>query len=104
MPYEIETPALAILEKHLGEKTYDPSMCANESRTIAAEISEVVKAKQYKRYKHVVIVSIGSLKERPSVYLGSRCLWNDKTDSFTTVRYKNNTLYAIAMIYGLYYE
>ncbi|XP_039255808.1 dynein light chain Tctex-type 5-like [Styela clava] len=103
-PYEIEGTAKATLEEHLGSKPYDPNMCKTECQVIAAKISEAIKAKNYKRYKHVVVVSIGSLKERPSVYLGSRCLWNDKTDSFTTVRYKNSSLYAIAMIYGLYYE
>ncbi|XP_002130187.2 dynein light chain Tctex-type 5-like isoform X1 [Ciona intestinalis] len=103
-PYEIEGTAMNILKSHLGESAYDPEMCRNESLAIAAKISEALKAKNYKRYKHVVVVSIGSLKERPGVYLGSRCLWNDKTDSFATVRYQNTSLYAIAMVYGLYYE
>jgi len=79
-------------------------MGRKECQHIATRISDALKAKSYKRYKHVVIVSIGSVKERPGVYLGSRCLWNDKTDSFATVRFENSSLYALAMIYGLYYE
>jgi len=102
--YEIESTAQNILKQHLEDKTYDPEMCRNECQIIAAKISEALKAKNFKRYKHVVVVSIGSIKERPGVYLGSRCLWNDKTDSFATVRFQNTSLYAIAMIYGLYYE
>lgn len=103
-PHEIESTAVAILEEHLGDKAYDPAMCGAESKEISAKISEALKAKNFKRYKHVVVVTIGSLKERPGVYLGSRCLWNDKTDSFCTARYQNKSLYAIAMVYGLYYE
>jgi len=103
-PHEIEGTAAEVLEQHLGDKAYDPALCRTESQVIAAKISEALKAKNFKRYKHVVVVSIGSLKERPGVYLGSRCLWNDKTDSFCTARYQNKSLYAIAMVYGLYYE
>ncbi|CAK8681802.1 dynein light chain Tctex-type 5-like [Clavelina lepadiformis] len=102
--YEIEDTAAEVLRQHLQNKAYDPEMSRKECKDIAAKISEALKAKHYKRYKHVVLVSIGSLKENPGVYLGSRCLWNDKTDSFATVQYQNTTLYALAMIYGLYYE
>jgi len=101
---EIERIASDILRQQLHDKNYDPELCKTRSQMIASKISDALKAKNYKCYKHVVVISIGSLRERPGVYLGSRCLWNDKTDSFCTVRFQNKTLYAIAMIYGLYFE
>ena len=102
--YEIEQLAAEVLRECLQDKQYDPDVCRQVSQSTASKISDCLKARKHRQYKHVVVVSIGSLRERPGVYLGSRCLWNDNTDSFCTVRYQNKSLYAIAMIYGLYFE
>lgn len=103
-PHEIEKVAAGVLRQHLQDKSYDPELCRVASQLISSKISDALRRKSVRSYKHVVMVSIGSLRDRPGVYLGSRCLWNDKTDSFCTVRYQNKSLYAIAMIYGLYFE
>ncbi|XP_035671248.1 tctex1 domain-containing protein 1-like [Branchiostoma floridae] len=100
----IEGPARDILETHLKDQPYDAATCRTQAQDLAGKIMDATKNLNIKRYKLVTIVSIGSLKERPGMHFGSRCLWNDKTDSFTTVKYTNGSLFAVAMIYGLYFE
>ena len=45
-----------------------------------------------------------NLTKKPSIFLGSRCLWNEVTDSFTSIRYSNSTLYCVVLIYALFYQ
>ncbi|KAJ8036163.1 Tctex1 domain-containing protein 1 [Holothuria leucospilota] len=92
------------LERYLKDLRYDPIKCRQLTRDIASAILERVKEMKVPRYKFVVMVSLGSEKGNPGVQLGSRCLWNDSTDSSITVHFQNRNLFAVAIIYGLYKE
>ncbi|XP_013408480.1 tctex1 domain-containing protein 1-B [Lingula anatina] len=100
----VEKEAEDVLTERLKDMKYDPATCKHLSQELAGIIMERVKLFAFKRYKFVVVVSIGSLKERPGMQFGSRCLWNKGTDSFANVKFANGSLFAVAMIYGLYYE
>lgn len=102
--HEVERAAEGALKDRLEDLKYDPQTCKKLSQELAAEIMERVKLLGIKRYKFVVVVSIGSLKEKPGMNFGSRCLWNHKTDNFANVKFTNGSLFAIALIYGMYYE
>ncbi|XP_033624718.1 tctex1 domain-containing protein 1-like [Asterias rubens] len=93
-----------ILSTYLEEETYDPVRCKQLSQDIAGTINQRVRELHFPRYKLVSLVSIGSVKEKPGTHLGSRCLWDDRTDSSATVNYTNGSLYAVAMVYGLYFS
>ena len=92
------------MKKHLEDKEYDPVEVNHYCQQIADEITDLINSKPYKHFKHVVLVSIGSVIGRPGIYLGTKCLWNEKTDSYTTLQFQNKSLYAICLIYGLFYE
>ncbi|XP_064645082.1 dynein light chain Tctex-type 5-B-like [Lineus longissimus] len=100
----IESLVNNILAERLKDVPYDPLNCKNLSQELAAVIMDKIKALAIKRYKLVAVVSLGSLKEQPGMQFGSRCLWNKQTDSFVSIKYSNASLFAIAMVYGLYYE
>ena len=102
--HEIEKAAEKILKDNLHDKYYDPIQCKTLSQLLSSRILEETKRMGYTRYKMVAIVSIGSIKERPGVQLGSRCLWNKETDNFISAKYSNKSLFAVAMVYGLYYD
>jgi hypothetical protein len=76
------------------------SMLLNESAVYTQRLPTT-------HFKHVVIVSIGSVNSHLSsessgtVYFGSRCLWNRLTDFFTKAQFNNSSLYAIALIFSL---
>ncbi len=55
------------------------------------------------RYKIVCLVHVGELKDQ-GVQLGSRCLLDQSYDTFVTVEYRNTSLFAVCVVYGIYSE
>ena len=55
------------------------------------------------RFKIVCMIHIGQLKEQ-SMRIGSRCLWDPTNDSFASFEFRNNSLFAIGTVYGIYAE
>lgn len=55
------------------------------------------------RYKIVVVTHIGQLNE-PSIQIGSRCLWDPVSDTFSSYVFKNASLFALANVYAVYFE
>ncbi|KAK2151602.1 hypothetical protein LSH36_357g01014 [Paralvinella palmiformis] len=100
----VERTVRGILAERLKNRIYDPVCCKVLSQNLAAEIMENLKTLNIQRFKLVTVVSIGSMKEKPGIQFGSRCLWNQSTDSFASVKYINGSLFAVAMVYALYFE
>ena len=101
---DVETIANKVLKEKLADVTYDSEDCKDLSQSTAATILEKIKSIGFKRYKIIANVSIGSLKEKPGMQFGSRCLWNKNTDNFVSIKYSNSSIFAVAMIYGLYFD
>lgn len=101
---EVQRAAEIELDKFLKDSRYDPITCRQLTRDIASAILEKIKEMKVPRYKYVVMVSLGSEKSHPGVQLGSRCLWNDNTDSSITVHFHNKFIFAVVIIYVLYKE
>jgi hypothetical protein len=83
--------------------TYDPLNCSRLTEDVCSIIKSKTKEYNFERYKIVVQVYIGENTDQ-SVQMASRCLWNPGTDMFAAATYRNNSLYAIAVVYGLYLE
>ena len=103
-PKEVERVAEQVLVDNLQDINYEPVLCKRLSQELASKIMDSVKTLQIKRYKLIAVVSIGSIKERPGMQFGSRCLWNQETDTYASVKFTNGSLFAVAMVYGLYFE
>lgn len=100
----IGTVTHELLQRTLTPVSYDPQRCRILSHDLAGQILTKIIGLTPKRYKLVTFVSVGSLTDNPGVQFGSRCLWDADTDELATVRYANETLFAVVMIYGLYRE
>ena len=101
---KVERLVRGVLVENLKTTNYDPMTCKLISQDLAAVIMERLKILHIKRFKLVTVVSIGSLNDKPGMQFGSRCLWNEKTDSFASVKFTNGSLFAVAMVYALYFE
>ena len=101
---DVERITEAALIESLQEVTYDANRCKDMSQELAAKIMDRLKSLHMKHYKLVAVVSIGSINERPGMQFGSRCLWNNNTDCFASVKFTNGSLFAVAMIFGLHFE
>jgi len=93
-----------VLHKYLDDKIYNQDECTILSTKIADEIKALVKKSlKSNRYKIVSYVVIGQT-DQATINLASRCIWNDKFDTRAEGTFKSSTLYAVAMVYGLYLE
>jgi len=55
------------------------------------------------RYKIVVVTHIGQLSGQ-GMQISSRCLWDPATDTFSSYVFKNTSLFALAVVYAVYFE
>ncbi|NWZ27121.1 TC1DA protein, partial [Asarcornis scutulata] len=92
-----------VLRGYLQEQPYEPGTCREMAKTIAEVIKARVKALLVPRYKIVVVTHIGQLNEQ-SMQIGSRCLWDPATDTFSSYVFKNTSLFALANVYAVYFE
>jgi hypothetical protein len=91
------------LERYLEGETYNPTLCSQMTQQLSESIRNKVKEIGFPRYKLVCKVIIGQ-KAQQGIEMASRCLWNDGFDSYATGEYSNKDLFAIAVIYAIYYE
>lgn len=97
-----------VVREALTGRDYDPvgskTLCQELSMTILDRVKTDQKASSVRRYKYVVMVSIGSVTEQPGVQFSSRSLWNATTDDFVSIDYVDETKYAVVVVYAVYFE
>ncbi|PFX32203.1 A disintegrin and metalloproteinase with thrombospondin motifs 8 [Stylophora pistillata] len=91
------------LEALLGELTYSGSEFGFLTKLLSSRIMEQVKSLNIERYKLVCVVNVGS-KHNQGLRVVSRCLWNPNSDTHATASIENGTLFAVATVYGIYFE
>ncbi|XP_009882304.1 PREDICTED: tctex1 domain-containing protein 1 [Charadrius vociferus] len=92
-----------VVGSYLREQPYEPARCRDMAKDIAEVIKARVKDLVIPRYKIVVVTYIGQLNEQ-SMQIGSRCLWDPASDTFSSYVFKNTSLFALANVYAVYFE
>eukprot|EP00058_Branchiostoma_floridae_P017217 XP_002602705.1 hypothetical protein BRAFLDRAFT_210165 [Branchiostoma floridae] len=92
-----------VLQNYLQEEKYEPELCRQMTKTISEVIKARVKDLMVPRYKIICLIHIGQLNNQ-GLRIGSRCLWDPNNDTFATQDFQNGSLYAVATVYGVYYE
>ncbi|RMC08794.1 hypothetical protein DUI87_15045 [Hirundo rustica rustica] len=87
----------------LRERRYEPGPCREAAKDIAEVVKARVKALAVPRYKIVVVAHVGQLGGQ-SLQMGSRCLWDPQSDTFSSYVFKNASLFAVTNVYGMYLE
>jgi hypothetical protein len=103
--YKIEPRIYATLESHLKDKTYNPNKSLAMSKELSEEIMRETRncLSHNARYKLISHVSIGQ-QNGQDIRCTSRCLWDTNFDRFVSVVYKNDSLFAVATLFAVYYE
>ena len=70
---------------------------------VASILKQFCKDLGCTRYKYVSHVVIGE-NTGQCLEAASRCLWDDQVDSFACATYKNDSIFAIATVFAIYYE
>jgi len=92
-----------VLQSELRDAKYEPERSQNLCRYLADTIKNRVKELEFQRYKIVAIVTIGSVDQSASS-CASQCVWNEKFDTYSEFSFKNGSLYALGIVYGMYQE
>ncbi|VDP71547.1 unnamed protein product [Echinostoma caproni] len=94
-----------VLKHSLQSETYD----SRQSQSLALNLANVLRKRAREictpsRYKIITQVHIGSRKNN-SVSLSSRALCHpDSGDTFVEATYSNASIYAVALVYCVYFE
>ena len=99
----VEDAMRSVLASYLVDYTYDATSCARLTCDLSNMVKARVKEMGFARYKLVCQVIIGE-NHNQGVHVVSRFLWDKKTDTYATATYSNGELYAVATVYGLYFE
>ena len=93
-----------VLAEHLETQKYDKEKAPEWARDLAGILRERAKAlSQSNRFKVVSYVVIGQ-NNKSGIAVASRCLWNDKCDTKAEAVFSNSSLYAVGVVYGVYFE
>eukprot|EP00484_Ammonia_sp_Unknown_P019309 CAMPEP_0197037848 /NCGR_PEP_ID=MMETSP1384-20130603/14960_1 /TAXON_ID=29189 /ORGANISM="Ammonia sp." /LENGTH=119 /DNA_ID=CAMNT_0042468219 /DNA_START=33 /DNA_END=392 /DNA_ORIENTATION=- len=84
-----------------GEK-YDSDNVSKWSKEISHNIKSFLKSCNWPRYKYMVQVIIGENKGQ-GVKVASKQFWDEKNDSMSVHYYVNESLYCVAIAYGVYH-
>ncbi|XP_072130739.1 dynein light chain Tctex-type 5 [Mobula birostris] len=93
----------AILPSYLADNKYNPVTSVQLVQSLTDHIRLKVKDINAPRYKLVCNVVLGQLNDQ-GMQIVSRCLWDTSTDNYVTATFKNSSLFAVATVYGLYFE
>lgn len=91
------------LESVLEEVEYSPQGCLRLASELCETLKNKMKGLNIPRYKLVALVHVGEKSEQ-GMRIGSRCLWNTDTDTFSSASYSNSSLFAVGTIYASYLE
>lgn len=95
-----------VLENTFKDLTYEeiPDVTELVKKTIIAIKSELESTKTISnRFKYAVQLTI-SEKIGQAVFSGCMCLWDPEHDNYATYTYENNTLTAMAIVFGCLIE
>lgn len=103
-PDKVSSIIQDVLSQGLDGMVYD----FHRSSQLACEFSMQIKGKvkyemDFPRHKLVCFVVIGERKDQ-GVFVGSRCVWNEKFDGFASSSFKNDTIFAIGVLYAVFLE
>ncbi|XP_058802350.1 dynein light chain Tctex-type protein 2B-like [Phymastichus coffea] len=90
-----------VLYDRLSNKEYDREQAPNWAKEIADIIREKMKKLEFKRYKYVVSVVVGS-REGAGVKVGTRCIWDAEADCYAYDSFLNDTIFCVTAVYAIY--
>ncbi|XP_077981952.1 dynein light chain Tctex-type 5-like [Glandiceps talaboti] len=92
-----------VLEHHCEDECYGASSAGMLTRTLTDIIKARVKDLNFERHKIVVHVVVGAVQSQ-GFEMASRCLWNTGQDNYASATFANNSIFAVATVYGIYFE
>ncbi|KFQ03344.1 Tctex1 domain-containing protein 4, partial [Leptosomus discolor] len=91
------------LASALGTTVYSPQDSAPLAQSLTELLHSQVKVVLPPRYKLVCQVVLGQQGQQ-SLLVASRALWDTESDSFASATFSNASLFAVAIVHGVYFD
>ena len=104
--YKIEPKLYDLLKDALKGKKYNSIQSGTYSKELSQDImreTRLLMNNASPRYKLVAHVVIGEPTGQ-DLRVGSRCIWDSAFDNTATAVYKNDSLFAVATVFAIYFE
>mgnify|MGYP001795108373 CR=1 FL=1 len=92
-----------VLETYLAHLVHSAAVCKELCLILSEEIKLRVEALHMNRFRIICNVCIGETAGQ-SVLVASRFLWDESRDNFSTSTFKNQSLFAVANVFGVFKE
>nr|CAD7415304.1 unnamed protein product [Timema poppensis] len=92
-----------VMTLELRDGKYDAHTCTDTACNIALEVMTRVKLQRFERYKLGCQIMIVQKKDQ-SLHSALSFLWDADRDRFVTYQFENKQVYAVALVFGTYYE
>ncbi|XP_059418762.1 dynein light chain Tctex-type 4 [Carassius carassius] len=93
----------ATLDSYLEGVCYSPDSCSQLCQMLADLVLNKLKDVNPPRYKLVCQVVVGQ-SGKQGIRVASRSMMNLSTDNYTSVVFQNPSLFAVALVHGMYFE
>ncbi|XP_068726934.1 dynein light chain Tctex-type 5-B-like [Montipora capricornis] len=96
----------AIILQHLQSlesQKYDAKLCRELAKAMSNSIMSDLKMLECTRFKFVCTVTIGQNKGQ-GIRIASRSVWNTDSDRFVSESFRNESLFAVGVVFGVYKE
>lgn len=100
---EIKNIMDEVLQDKLSNQTYEATTCRLLCMTLSDDIKGRVKCLGMERFRLICNVTIGS-NGGQGLFLASRFLWDEVIDNFSTTSFQNSSLFAVAVVFGIFKE
>ncbi|GBP62540.1 Tctex1 domain-containing protein 1 [Eumeta japonica] len=105
-PFSVETVEKIlrqVIDNELAEVEYNEKAIPELCTTLAGIIRDAIKEENYDRYRIIVAVSIGQLRQQ-SAHVYHAFLWDHERDDFAHHNFHNCHIYANAVVYAVYLD
>ncbi|KAK2962558.1 putative flagellar inner arm dynein light chain [Blattamonas nauphoetae] len=101
-PSQVKEIIKKVLTDRLTGHEYHPENTPSTCREISDEIRNLMKDLDYDRYKYNVQVVMGESKGQ-GLHFSFKALWDWNIDGFAQESFYNDSLFAVAVVFGTYY-
>jgi hypothetical protein len=103
LPSKVTEVIEKTMAEFLGDKEYNDDDAKAWTLNLSNEIKKAVKELNMKRHKIIVQVVIGEQASQ-GVRVASKCLWDVSSDNWASGSFTNQSIFAVGMVFGCYYE
>eukprot|EP00414_Alexandrium_minutum_P004245 CAMPEP_0113819564 /NCGR_PEP_ID=MMETSP0328-20130328/802_1 /TAXON_ID=39455 /ORGANISM="Alexandrium minutum" /LENGTH=127 /DNA_ID=CAMNT_0000787497 /DNA_START=89 /DNA_END=472 /DNA_ORIENTATION=+ /assembly_acc=CAM_ASM_000350 len=103
LPSKVSETIERVMNDYFKDKEYSVEDAKNWTLDVSNDIKAAVKELNIPRYKIIVQVVIGEQASQ-GIRVASKFLWDVTSDNWASYTYQNQTLFAVGMVFGCYYE